>query len=38
MPREINKICLTAYTLAEFEGSATIDADLIEQAIQEIGE
>jgi general secretion pathway protein A len=38
VPREINKICLSAYTLAEFEGAANIDEELIEVAVKEIGE
>lgn len=37
VPREINKICLTAFTLATAEGLDTIDVDLIDDAIQEIG-
>jgi hypothetical protein len=37
VPREINKICLSAYTLAEFEGAAYVDEELVEVAVKEIG-
>ena len=37
VPREINKICLSAYTLASFENASRIDLELVEAAIQEIG-
>ncbi|HEY9721605.1 MAG TPA: AAA family ATPase, partial [Oscillatoriaceae cyanobacterium] len=29
VPREVNKICLSAYTLASFEGAEAIDLDLV---------
>lgn len=38
VPREVNKLCLSAFTLASFEGAAEIDADLVSQAILEIGQ
>lgn len=37
VPREINKLCLSAFTLASFEGLTTVDVDLIDQAVAEIG-
>jgi general secretion pathway protein A len=37
VPREINKICLSAFTLSQFSGSPTVDADMIAQAVMEIG-
>jgi general secretion pathway protein A len=36
VPREINKICLSAFTLASFEGLTSIGLELVEQAISEI--
>lgn len=36
VPREINKICLSAFTLASFVNAPTIGPDLIDQAIAEI--
>lgn len=38
IPREINKICLSAFTLLGFAGLATVDEELALQAIWEIGE
>ena len=37
VPREVNKICLSAFTLATFTGLQRIDLALAEQAIAEIG-
>lgn len=38
VPREVNKICLLAYTLASFEGLGRVDVALVEQAIKENGQ
>jgi general secretion pathway protein A len=37
VPREINKICLSAFTLAAFSHADGVSLDLVEQAIEEIG-
>lgn len=37
VPRDVNKICLSAFTLASFSGEVSIDADLIDAAVLEIG-
>lgn len=37
VPREANKICMAAYTLAGFAGAPRIDAALVAQAIAEVG-
>jgi general secretion pathway protein A len=38
IPREINKICLSAFTLASFGGASEVDLEMVDVAIQEVGE
>lgn len=37
VPREINKICLSAFTLSQFAGTPTVDEEMVDQAVAEIG-